>query len=284
MTETMTPEMVPAGDGSIERLLAAADAMATELAIGGLMAGPAGEQAGLADLLVDDAPVGAWGVAADDTFLVVLLGPGGTARWPDPTQLGPVLGAAAAALGSSIDALEVLDDIANLPAGVDAEGLTWAGAGVFDGDQPVAAVGVMSGWTPPAPPAEATDDADEQSAPVGQAPVGQAPTAAPVADTGAASAAAATTGGGVQTVEAPRNLHLLAEVALDVTAELGRTTMTMGELLDLKPGGVIELDREAGAPIDIAVNHTLIARGEVVMVGGRYAVRITEVVADGGIR
>lgn len=277
MTETMTPaEMVPGGGSPNERLLAAADAMAAELAVGGLMAGPAGEQAGLADLLVDDAPVGAWGVASDGTFLIVLLGPGGTARWPDPTQLGAVVGAAGAALGAAVDALDVIDDIASLPPGLDAEGLAWAGAGVFDGDQPVAAVGVMTGWTPPAAPAaEGADElVDTDPAPQPGQPAAT-PTEAPVATPSATAGPDA---------EAPRNLHLLAEVALAVTAELGRTTMTMGELLDLKPGGVIELEREAGAPIDIAVNHTLIARGEVVMVGGRYAVRITEVVSDGGVR
>jgi len=47
-----------------------------------------------------------------------------------------------------------------------------------------------------------------------------------------------------------------------------------------KPGGVIELDREAGAPIDLLVNGTLIARGEVVVAEGQYAVRVTEVVAE----
>jgi flagellar motor switch protein FliN/FliY len=56
--------------------------------------------------------------------------------------------------------------------------------------------------------------------------------------------------------------------------------MTMGGLLDLQPGGVIELDREAGSPIDLLVNGTLIARGEVVVSDGWYAVRVTEVVAE----
>ena len=81
-----------------------------------------------------------------------------------------------------------------------------------------------------------------------------------------------------------RNLHLLSEVTLAVTAELGSTSMTMGHLLDLQPGGVVELDREAGAPIDLYVNGTLIARGEVVVADGNYAVRVTDVVADGDER
>jgi flagellar motor switch protein FliN/FliY len=83
---------------------------------------------------------------------------------------------------------------------------------------------------------------------------------------------------------APRtndNLHLLADVELQVSAELGRTSMTMGHLLDLQPGSVIELDRAVGSPIDVLVNGTLIARGEIIVVDDRYAVRVTEIVSDG---
>ena len=78
----------------------------------------------------------------------------------------------------------------------------------------------------------------------------------------------------------PRNLRLLADVELGISAELGRTTMSMGELLDLQPGGVIELQRTVGTPIDVMVNGTLIARGEVVVVDDAYAVRVTEVVSE----
>ena len=281
MTETMTPaEQIPAGEEPVERLLAAADAMAAELAIGGLVAGPAGEQGGLADLMVDDAPVAAWAVGSDGTLFLVLLGPGGTARWPDPMQLAPVVQAAGAVLGAVVGDVEVADDVRQLPTGLDRGALAWAGAGVFDGDVPVASVGVVANWAPPVGaqggfepdvPAAAQADHEVQTSPEG-APAADGQDAGP-----APSQQEAVPG-------APRNLHLLADVSLAVTAELGRTTMTMGELLDLKPGGVIALEREAGAPIDIAVNHTLIARGEVVMVGGRYAVRITEVVSDGGVR
>lgn len=72
-------------------------------------------------------------------------------------------------------------------------------------------------------------------------------------------------------------MHVLAEVEMTVTAELGRTRMSVAELLALTPGSLIELDRTAGSPIDLLVNGTLIARGEVVVVDEEYGIRITEI-------
>jgi flagellar motor switch protein FliN len=79
--------------------------------------------------------------------------------------------------------------------------------------------------------------------------------------------------------EDPRNLDLLLNVSLGLSAELGRRSLRLGELLRLGPGAVIELDRRADAPIDLFVNGRLIARGEIVAVDERFGVRITEVVA-----
>jgi flagellar motor switch protein FliN/FliY len=76
-------------------------------------------------------------------------------------------------------------------------------------------------------------------------------------------------------------LDLLSNVEMDVTAELGRTRMTVRELLSLMPGIVVELDRMAGSPIDLFVNGTLIARGEVVVIDEEFGVRITEIVSPG---
>ncbi len=76
-------------------------------------------------------------------------------------------------------------------------------------------------------------------------------------------------------------LDLLSNVEMDVTAELGRTRMTVRELLSLTPGVVVELDRMAGSPIDLFVNGTLIARGEVVVIDEEFGVRITEIVTPG---
>jgi flagellar motor switch protein FliN/FliY len=63
-----------------------------------------------------------------------------------------------------------------------------------------------------------------------------------------------------------------------VTVELGRTRVLVRELLSLRAGSIIELDRPAGGAVDVVVNGTLLARGEVVVVDDELGVRITEVV------
>lgn len=75
-------------------------------------------------------------------------------------------------------------------------------------------------------------------------------------------------------------IELLHGVAMDVTVELGRTRLSVRELLALTPGDVIELDRAAGSPADLLVNGRLIARGEVVVVDENFALRVTEIVAN----
>lgn len=74
--------------------------------------------------------------------------------------------------------------------------------------------------------------------------------------------------------------YVLADVEMGVTAELGRCRMTMRDLLSITPGAVIDLDRAAGAPVDVLVNGTLIARGEVVVVDEEFGIRISELVAQ----
>lgn len=73
-------------------------------------------------------------------------------------------------------------------------------------------------------------------------------------------------------------IELLGDVEMGVTVELGRTRMLVRDILELSPGSVIELDRAAGAPIDVLVNGTLIARGEVVVIDEEFGIRITEVI------
>jgi flagellar motor switch protein FliN len=73
-------------------------------------------------------------------------------------------------------------------------------------------------------------------------------------------------------------LSMLRGVEMRVTAELGRTRLPVSHLLDLGPGSVVELDRVAGTPVDVVVNGTTIARGEVVVIDEEYGVRITEIV------
>lgn len=76
----------------------------------------------------------------------------------------------------------------------------------------------------------------------------------------------------------PTGLELLHDVEMGVTAELGRTRMLVREVLELQPGSVIELDRAAGSPVDVLVNGTLIARGEVVVIDEEFGIRIVEVI------
>lgn len=75
------------------------------------------------------------------------------------------------------------------------------------------------------------------------------------------------------------DLSLLLDVPLQVVVELGRTRMTIDNLLRLKQGSVVELDRLAGEPLEIYVNNKLIARGEAVVVKEQLGVRITDVVS-----
>ena len=81
--------------------------------------------------------------------------------------------------------------------------------------------------------------------------------------------------------ETSPNFDLLMGVTLNVTAELGRCSLRVRDLLNLGTGSLVELDRSASGPIDLLVNDTPIARGEVVALGERFGVRITEVLRRG---
>lgn len=78
------------------------------------------------------------------------------------------------------------------------------------------------------------------------------------------------------TAPAPGDLDLLADVQLEVAVELGRVKLRVRDLLRLVEGSVLELDRAAGAPVDVLVNGSLVARGEVVVVDDELGVRVTE--------
>jgi flagellar motor switch protein FliN/FliY len=79
------------------------------------------------------------------------------------------------------------------------------------------------------------------------------------------------------------NLGRINNVEMALTVEIGRTRMSVRDVLGLEPGAVVELDRSAGAPADVLLNGRLIAHGEVVVVDQDYAIRITRIldVADG---
>ncbi len=74
------------------------------------------------------------------------------------------------------------------------------------------------------------------------------------------------------------NLEMLLDIGLQVTVELGRTKMTIKNVLGLGPGAVIELDRVAGEPVDVLVNGKPVAKGEVVVIGDMFGVRITDII------
>ncbi len=75
-----------------------------------------------------------------------------------------------------------------------------------------------------------------------------------------------------------KGLGMLASVKVRMTVEVGRTQITIEDLLRLSEGAVVELDRMAGDPLDILVNGTQIATGEVVVVGERFGIRFGDIV------
>jgi flagellar motor switch protein FliN/FliY len=75
------------------------------------------------------------------------------------------------------------------------------------------------------------------------------------------------------------NISLLMDVYMEMTVELGRTRKLIKEILGMGEGTIIELDKLAGEPVDILVNHKLIAKGEVVVIDENFGVRVTEIVS-----
>lgn len=78
----------------------------------------------------------------------------------------------------------------------------------------------------------------------------------------------------------PRNLSILLDVPLQVTVQLGQTTRSIKDILELTKGSIIELDKLAGEPVDILVNNHLIAKGEVVVIDENFGVRVTEIISQ----
>jgi len=235
-----------------DALVGLVDRIVAELAAQGLQAGPAGVQESVEDLLVADEIVGCAVGLDDGSVLAIMASLTGLGQLAGTEELAaavdaltPRLTAVAGEAGLTVTDVSPISSRMDIPGGLEpVDGLrALVGAGLFDGETPVASVGVCGSI------------------------VEAAPAKPEVRSPGVAA------GGS-------RNIHLLQDVTLAVTAQLGSTTMTMGGLLDLQPGGVIELEREAGSPIDLLVNGTLIARGEVVVSEGWYAVRVTEVVAE----
>ncbi len=109
-------------------------------------------------------------------------------------------------------------------------------------------------------------------------------------EAGGESKAASTEGKEVKSVDFPQfeatesedsvgNINLLMDVPMEVSVELGRTTLQVKEILNLGAGSIIELDRLAGEPVDLLINGRLVARGEVVVIDENFGVRVTTIVS-----
>src|SRR5690242_826499 len=77
------------------------------------------------------------------------------------------------------------------------------------------------------------------------------------------------------------DLRRLHDVPVELAVEIGRTRMTIGQTLELRPGSVVSLNRLAGEPVDLLVNGKPIARGEVVVIDEEFGLRVTDVVSSG---
>ncbi len=75
------------------------------------------------------------------------------------------------------------------------------------------------------------------------------------------------------------NLDVILDIPVTISMEIGRTKINIRNLLQLNQGSVVELDRLAGEPLDVLVNGTLIAHGEVVVVNEKYGIRLTDVIS-----
>ena len=84
---------------------------------------------------------------------------------------------------------------------------------------------------------------------------------------------------GLEGIDGDVNLEVILEVPVTLSLEVGRTRIPIRNLLQLNQGSVVELDRAAGDPLDVFVNGTLVAHGEVVIVNDKFGIRLTDVVS-----
>jgi flagellar motor switch protein FliN/FliY len=81
-------------------------------------------------------------------------------------------------------------------------------------------------------------------------------------------------------MEERRKLDAILDIPVTITMEVGRSQISIRNLLQLNQGSVVELDRVAGEPLDVLVNGTLIAHGEVVVVNDKFGIRLTDVISQ----
>jgi flagellar motor switch protein FliN/FliY len=94
------------------------------------------------------------------------------------------------------------------------------------------------------------------------------------------AAAPATAPAAFSSMGTMKQMDALAGVQMEITIEVGRTSLPIGQLLQLQPGQIVELDREVGSPLDIFINGTLLAHGEIVVVDDLFGFRVTSVVTE----
>jgi flagellar motor switch protein FliN/FliY len=85
-------------------------------------------------------------------------------------------------------------------------------------------------------------------------------------------------GGGQDKAATPHGFDMILDIPVKLTVELGRTKISIRNLLQLAHGSVVELDGLAGEPMDVLVNGTLIAQGEVVVVNDKFGIRLTDII------
>ena len=100
----------------------------------------------------------------------------------------------------------------------------------------------------------------------------------PVEELAAAPAAAPAAPAAFSSMGTMKQMDALAGVQMEITIEVGRTSLPIGQLLQLQPGQIVELDREVGSPLDMFINGTLLAHGEIVVVDDQFGFRVTSVV------
>jgi flagellar motor switch protein FliN/FliY len=192
----------------------------------------------------------------------------------------PALDAVAATLGASARAARTVDlDLVVSDLGAEFTVVPLIGAGIAASvliqDHLLDGVAPASPAAPAAAPVEAPVEAPTAPAAAG-APVPPPAAESPEIPHSTSPGSAA----GSVTPLPVRGIEMLHGVDMEVTVELGRTRMTVRDLLALTPGAVLELDRAAGSPADLLVNGRLIARGEVVVVDEDFGLRVTEIIDD----
>ncbi|MBV1906826.1 MAG: flagellar motor switch protein FliN [Pseudomonadales bacterium] len=82
-----------------------------------------------------------------------------------------------------------------------------------------------------------------------------------------------------QVADSTKNMDVVMEIPVRLSMEVGNTNISIRKLLELKRGSVVELNRLAGEPLDVLVNGTMVAHGEVVVVNERFGIRLTDVIS-----